>query len=76
MSVIDRLREYVLNHQRGIVHDFLFALAWVGVVSAIFGVVDGPGWAYYLLMVTGVPAYFGFVYSWQLARRQQAADPP
>lgn len=76
MSVIDRLREYAVTHQRGIVHDLLFALVWVGLVSAIFSVVDGPQWAYYLLMLTGVPAYFGFVYSWQLAKQQHATDPP
>lgn len=72
MTTLDQLVEYVRTHRWGMVNDLLFALAWVGLISVLFTLVDGPQWAYYLLMATGIPAYFGLVYSWQLAVRQQS----
>ncbi len=67
MTTLDRLVEYVRTHRWGMVNDLLFALVWVGLISVVFTLVDGPQWAYYLLMLTGIPAYFGFLYSWKLA---------
>ena len=68
MTFTQRLKTHVQENQTGIVFDLLFALAWVGLVSAIFGVVDGPQWAYYLFMVAGIPAYLGFTYSMAVAK--------
>lgn len=68
MSALDRLGEYVREHRGGLLTDFVFALAWVTLVNAIFAVVDGPQWAYYMLMLAGVLAYFGFVWSLEIAK--------
>lgn len=66
-SLFRRLGEYVVENRRGLVGDFVFAVVWVTVVNVFFQLVDGPTWAYYLMMFAGVLAYFGFVYSMQLA---------
>jgi hypothetical protein len=39
----------------------------VTLVNALFRVVDGPTWAYYLLMAAGVVAYYGFFLSLEAA---------
>ena len=72
MTFTKRLKEHVQENQTGIVFDLLFALAWVGLVSVIFTLVDGPQWAYYLFMVAGIPAYFGFTYSMAVAKANQS----
>ena len=66
-STLHRLGVYVVENRRGMVGDLVFALVWVTMVNALFRLVDGPDWAYYLLMVAGVVAYFGFVFSVELA---------
>jgi hypothetical protein len=50
------------------VFDLVFALTWATIVSAFVALVDGPQWALYLLLAAGIPAYFGFVYSLELAK--------
>ncbi|WP_101294055.1 hypothetical protein [Halegenticoccus soli] len=71
MNLGDRLREHVSENKRGIVHDLMFAVIWVTLVSLIFEAVEGPRWAYYLFMVAGIPAYFGFFLSLEMAREQE-----
>ena len=66
-NVFHRVGEYILENRRGMLGDLVFALVWVTLVDAFFRLVDGPTWAYYMLMVAGVVAYFGFIYSVQLA---------
>lgn len=68
-SVFQRIGEYVLENRHGMLGDLVFALVWVTVVNAFFDLVDGPTWAYYVMMLSGIVAYFGFVYSVQLAAR-------
>jgi hypothetical protein len=53
------------------VTDLLFALVWVTLVEVFFTVVEGPQWAYYLFMLAGVAAYFGFFWSLDRAREAQ-----
>lgn len=60
MSLGDTLREYVRDHGQGMVQDLLFAVVWVTVVTVIHQLLQGPEWAYYLLLLAGVPAYFVF----------------
>lgn len=62
-NVLHRIGVYVVENRRGMVGDLVFALVWVTIVNALFRLVDGPDWAYYMLMVAGVVAYFGFVFS-------------
>lgn len=47
--------------------DLVFAVAWVTMDEVLFRVVDGPTWAYYLLVLSGIVAYFGFVWNLELA---------
>ena len=67
----DRLRSYLATNRRGMFHDLVFALAWVTVVSLLFDFVfvDAPTWAYYMFMLTGIPAYFGFFISLEMAKQ-------
>lgn len=60
MSAIERLRETLSQHGRGLATDLAFAVVWVTLVEAFFTLVEGPQWAYYLFMLAGVIAYFGF----------------
>lgn len=67
---VDTLRE----HGSGMLADLTFAIAWVVAVSLFFDFVQGPQWAYYLFMVAGVAAYFGFFWSLDMAREQRRED--
>jgi hypothetical protein len=71
VSIVDSIRDHVREHRSGMVSDLLFALAWVTLVEVFFTVVDGPQWAYYLFMLAGIVAYFGFFWSLKMARAQQ-----
>lgn len=71
-SVLHRIGVYVVENRRGMVGDLVFALAWVTVVNVLFRVVQGPDWAYYMMLLAGVLAYFGFVYSVQAAMEVDA----
>lgn len=60
MSAIDRLQTALSEHGRGLATDLVFAIVWVTFVEALFALVEGPQWAYYMFMLAGVIAYFGF----------------
>ncbi|MFC6836750.1 hypothetical protein [Halomarina ordinaria] len=68
MSLVDTIRDHVAEHRSGMVVDLVFAVVWVTVVTALFDVLDGPTWAYYLCMLAGVVAYFTFFGSLDAAR--------
>ncbi len=70
MGPTDRLREHVRENRTGMVHDLLFALAWVALVSFLFDVVfvSAPAWVFYMFMLAGIPAYFGFFWSLEAAK--------
>ncbi|MFQ3318282.1 MAG: hypothetical protein ACI8UR_001611 [Natronomonas sp.] len=70
-NVFERIGEYMQEHRGGMVTDLVFALAWVTIVTVLFNLVDGPQWAYYLFMLSGVVAYYGFVFSLDMAKEQQ-----
>lgn len=70
MSIVEAIREHVREHGRGMMGDLLFAVAWATLVEVVFAALGGPRWAYYLSMVAGVVAYFGFVASLQAARER------
>lgn len=71
MSIAETIRNHVKEHRSGMVTDLVFAMFWVTMVSALFNVVDGPKWAYYMFMLAGVVAYYGFFWSLELARKGQ-----
>jgi hypothetical protein len=71
MSVVDTIRRHVREHRRGMVVDLLFAVVWVGVVTAVFDVLSGPRSIYYLTLLGGIVAYYGFFWSLEMAREQQ-----
>ncbi|MFC4437265.1 MULTISPECIES: hypothetical protein [Natrialbaceae] len=73
MSLADRFREHVSENQTGMLYDLMFAVAWVGLVSILFDFVftDAPTWAFYMFLLAGIPAYFGFFFSLEMAKQQQ-----
>lgn len=74
MSLVDRLRDHAREHRGGMVYDLVFAVVWVGIVSMLFDFVfvGAPTWAYYLFMLAGIPAYFGFFASLEAATAGRA----
>lgn len=68
MSLADRLKEHVREHRSGMVYDLLFAVVWVTVVAFLFDFVfvGAPRWVFYMFMLAGIPAYFGFFWSLEL----------
>lgn len=73
MSLGDRLQEHFSDNSQGMLYDLLFAVAWATFISMLFRFifVSAPTWAYYLFMLCGIPAYFGFFWSLEMARAQQ-----
>ncbi len=71
MSWLSTLRNHLQEHRDGMVFDLVFALVWVTLVSLFVELVNGPQWAQYLLLAAGVPAYFGFVWSLEVAKEQR-----
>jgi hypothetical protein len=53
--------------------DLVFAIAWVTVVSLLydFAFANTPQWVLYMFMLAGIPAYFGFFLSLEMAKRQR-----
>lgn len=51
----------------GILVDLVFAIFWVTMVDLLFRVLEGPDWAYYMFMLAGIVAYFGFFISLEMA---------
>ena len=62
------LREHISEHRSDMIVDLVFACSWVTMVTVLFSVLDGPQWAYYLCMLAGVIAYYGFFTSLAIAR--------
>jgi hypothetical protein len=71
MSVVDALRSHVRDNRRGMVVDLAFAVVWVTVVTVVFDVFSGPRPIYYLTLLGGVVAYYGFFWSLAVARERQ-----
>jgi hypothetical protein len=70
MDALDRLGEYVRENRSGMLTDLVFAIARVTLVNVIFRVLDGPDWAYYMFMLAGIVAYFGMVWSFEVAKER------
>ncbi|WP_231188536.1 hypothetical protein [Haladaptatus sp. DYF46] len=60
MISVEELGEHVRENRSGMFVDLVFAIAWVAVVSIVFGALNSPQWASHLAMFGGVVAYFGF----------------
>ncbi|WP_436347630.1 hypothetical protein [Natronorubrum sp. FCH18a] len=68
MSGIGEWLETAREQRWGILTDLAFAIVWVTLVDLLFRLVEGPTWAYYLMMLAGVAAYYAFVWNLDLAR--------
>jgi hypothetical protein len=68
MSLRESVRDHLDEHRSGMLIDLVFACSWVTMVTVLFGVLDGPQWAYYLCMLAGVVAYYGFFTSLAIVR--------
>jgi len=70
-QLLETVGRHVDEHRGGIVVDFVFALAWVTVVTVVFDLLPGgPQWLYYLTLLGGVVAYFGFFLSLEAVRAE------
>jgi len=76
MSAGEKLKKYVTENRDGILNDLIFAALWVGIVSVLFEVAfpDAPTWAFYLCLAAGIPAYYGFFLSLEIAAKQQQQE--
>ena len=68
MTDIREWLETAREERWGLLADLAFAVIWVTVVDVLFRVLEGPDWAYYMFMLAGIVAYFGFFASLKLAR--------
>ncbi len=73
VSLPDRLKEHVAENGTGMIHDLVFAIVWVTAVTVLFDFVftSAPAWAFYMFLLAGIPAYFGFFWSLESAKRSQ-----
>lgn len=71
MSGIGEWLETAREERWGILTDLMFAIVWVTMVDVFFNLVDGPRWAYYMFMLAGIVAYYGFFASLKLAKETQ-----
>ena len=67
MSRLETIGDHVRENRSGMFVDLVFAIAWVTAVSVVFGLLQAPQWAYYLAMLAGVVAYYGFFWSLEAA---------
>lgn len=71
-STAANVREWIQTAREekwGIFVDLVFAIAWVTLVEILFDFLEGPDWAYYLMMVAGIVAYFGLFWNLELAKQ-------
>ncbi|QCS43107.1 hypothetical protein [Natrinema versiforme] len=55
----------------GILTDLAFAVVWVTIVETVNYLLGPPTLVYYMLMLAGIVAYFGFIWNFELATRRQ-----
>ena len=68
-DLLETVGDHIQAHRSGLVVDFVFALAWVTVVTLLFDLLPGgPQWLYYLTLAAGVVAYYGFFASLEAVR--------
>ena len=72
-SFADRVRSHVSENRTGMLHDLAFAVVWVTLVSLLydFAFATAPQWVLYMFMLVGIPAYFGFFISLEIAKEQR-----
>jgi hypothetical protein len=68
-GLLETIGEHLREHRSGMLVDLVFALAWVTVVTLVFDLLPGgPQWLYYLTLLGGVIAYYGFFASLEAVR--------
>ncbi len=70
MSPVGEWLQTARDDRWGLLVDLAFAVAWVTLVDLLFRVLEGPDWAYYMFMLAGIVAYFGFIASLEFATQQ------
>jgi len=70
-SLADRVRSHIKGNRPGMIQDLAFAVVWDD-VSVLYDFVfsASPRWVLYMFMLAGIPAYFGFFISLEMARAQ------
>ncbi|WP_265111262.1 hypothetical protein [Halosolutus halophilus] len=70
MSGVREWLQTAREERWGILTDLAFAIVWVTMVEVIDYLLETPTWVYYMLMLAGILAYFGFVWNFELATKQ------
>ena len=71
--LLETVGEHIRVHRSGMFIDLVFAVAWVTVVTVLFELLPGgPQWLYYLTLLGGVVAYFGFFASLEAVRSDES----
>lgn len=72
-SLADRVRSHVKRNRTGMIQDLAFAVVWVTLVSLLYDFVfyASPQWVLYMFMLAGIPAYFGFFISLEMAKESR-----
>ena len=73
MSLRETARDHIDQHRSDMLIDLVFACSWVTMVTILFSVLNSPQWAYYLCMLSGVVAYYGFFTSLVIARNNSSS---
>lgn len=70
-SLAGRLRAHARENRSGMLADLAFAVVWVAMISLLFQTLfaGAPTWVFYMFMLSGIPAYFGFFLSLAVATR-------
>lgn len=55
----------------GMLTDLAFAIVWVTIVETVNYLLEPPTLVYYMLMLAGIVAYFGFIWNFELATKLQ-----
>ncbi|MFC7019264.1 MULTISPECIES: hypothetical protein [Haloarcula] len=64
MSRLEAIGRHIREHRSGMVVDMVFAIAWVTVVTVVLDVLmSAPQWLYYLTLLGGIVAYYGFFWT-------------
>ena len=70
-GLLETIGEHLREHRSGMLVDLVFALAWVTVVTLVFDLLPGgPQWLYYLTLLGGVIAYYGFFASLEAVQEE------
>ncbi|WP_281193929.1 hypothetical protein [Halorubrum sp. F4] len=72
-TLLDRVGSHVRENRNGMLQDLVFAVVWVTLTSLLydFAFASAPQWVLYMFLLAGIPAYFGFFVSLEMAKERR-----